>query len=603
MKQKLFSIMLLVFGAVLGVQAEDQMLVNFPTSKDGTAISGTTAEGTVKIHMNKDEVSCYTLKNGYTSDGAYNKNSINLTSEGGFKKGDIVTIIGATSVKQEDVDADTEGKKRATAVLFTMDEENKITKLNTFSDFINVRLVADDPQEQSFTLEEDADALYLGRDGGTNAFLTLIKVVRPDAGGDTPGTPVITFEAPAVERTITIGVASVGQKAAVDWGDGVKQEMEATADSWGDVQGMDFTGTPSGTVKVYGETIVSFAAFTKYDTDAVTITNGITSIDLSNASSLTELDIHQNNLKGVDLSKLTALTTLNIGVNDFETIDLSANTALTSLDVSNSKNNGVLASIDLSKNTNLTKVVLSGNKLQTLDLSNNPLVKTLTVLNNGLTSVVFGSNTASKHTFNLGGNKLTSVDLTGLTDYSKSYLRFRDNELTEIKLPGKVGQIWVDGNAFTLSQLYALKAQAGTFTYASTFTKENAQQPMEITADGNKVNLSSEAVLGEAATVFTWKTNEGTALVEGTDYTVENGVFTFLTDQESIFCEMTNAELSDFTAEKPFKTTAVSIVGTAIRHPEAFEPVDVPVYNLNGQRVNGNAKGIVIKNGKKFIVK
>ena len=30
---------------------------------------------------------------------------------------------------------------------------------------------------------------------------------------------------------------------------------------------------------------------------------------------------------------------------------------------------------------------------------------------------------------------------------------------------------------------------------------------------------------------------------------------------------------------------------------------DAPVYNLSGQRVGKNAKGVLIKNGKKYVVK
>ena len=375
----------------------------------------------------------------------------------------------------------------------------------------------------------------------------------------------------------------------VDWGDGTLSEQTAAGayDGWDN--GLEFTGTPSGIVKIYGEGVNYFQAFTKYTDDA--IVGGITSVDLSNATAITELDLHQNSLSSVDLSKLTALTSLMIGVNEFESIDLSANTELTMLDISDGKNAGKLTSIDLSNNTKLTKVVLSGNKLSVLDLSKNPLVKTLTVLNNELASVTFGENTTSKHTINLGGNKLTSVDLSGFTTYSGTYLRVRDNELKEIVLPGKIGQIWADGNAFTLSQLYALKSQANTLTYASTYTKPEAQQPMAITADGNKVDLSSEAMLGESATVFTWNT-------------AENGVFTFLAAQKDIYCEMSNAEFPLFTAEKPFKTTSVTIEEAAgICSLKVSDSNSTPIYNLKGQRVSGHTKGIVIKNGKKVFVK
>ena len=106
-------------------------------------------------------------------------------------------------------------------------------------------------------------------------------------------TPAITFEAGAVERTITIGLNAAGT-VKVDWGNGTLDEKEATAayDGWDNA--LDFTGTPSGTVKIYGEGINYFQAFTKYAEDATEITAGISSINFNDATGITELDIHQN---------------------------------------------------------------------------------------------------------------------------------------------------------------------------------------------------------------------------------------------------------------------------------------------------------------------
>jgi len=154
-------------------------LIDYPTDKTGATIEGTTAETNVKIHENKDEVPCLQLKNGYTtSDGIMNGNDIKLAVDGGFKKGDVVTIAGAIN--------NSDATKRATAVLFSADSDKKPTVLKTFSDFINGRLVKDDPKEESFTLEEDYDVLYLGRDGGTAASLTLIKVTREEPAEEDP---------------------------------------------------------------------------------------------------------------------------------------------------------------------------------------------------------------------------------------------------------------------------------------------------------------------------------------------------------------------------------------------------------------------------------
>ena len=61
--------------------------------------------------------------------------------------------------------------------------------------------------------------------------------------------------------------------------------------------------------------------------------------------------------------------------------------------------------------------------------------------------------------------------------------------------------------------------------------------------------------------------------------------------------------LDDFGANgvetQPAGNIPTGISGVAVYENAA----NTPVYNLNGQRVNGNAKGIVIKNGKKYIVK
>lgn len=388
--------------------------------------------------------------------------------------------------------------------------------------------------------------------------LLMITLLSVFVGVAKAQEPAITLTAPAVERTITVGLNAAG-KVQIDWGNGEKVEKEAAAayDGWDN--GLEFTGTPSGEVKIYAEGISYLQAFTKYAEGADVITDGITAIDLSKAATITELDLHQNNLATVDLSKLTALTKLTIGVNNFTTIDLSANTELTSLDLSDGKNKGVLASIDLSANTKLTSVVLSGNKLTSLDLTHNPLAKTITVLNNQLTSVTFGENTAKNHTINLGGNKLTSLSLKDATNITNSFVYLRDNELTSIELPANVKRLWVDGNNFTMTQLYELKGKVSqTFTFATTFTKPQAQAPYAIAEKmeiGASVDLSSQAMLGETATEFVWK-NKDDILTEGTDYTVENGVFTFLTAQDSLYCEMTNAELAGLN----YHTTATQVV-------------------------------------------
>ena len=175
--KKLFTMVAMAFMAVC-VNAQTT-LVSYPTQGDisGWKVSGTTTESTVKIHTNKDQVNALKLANGYTTDNVSNGNHIELTCEGGFKTGDVITIAGAVSVAEADV-----ATKRATAVIFEMDADGKCTPLKQFSDFINGKLSEDNPVEESYTLEKDFDKLYIGRDGKTGAFVTKILVTRGSAG-------------------------------------------------------------------------------------------------------------------------------------------------------------------------------------------------------------------------------------------------------------------------------------------------------------------------------------------------------------------------------------------------------------------------------------
>ena len=606
MMKKLLSLMTLVLGVTLGTQAQTPAKTwdfTKTSEADATALAGNenwtyTASG-----------SRFSYKNEIAKDTYVDLGEIGFAGGAGIEVGG--NKIGANNVR---VDVNKRIQLNASKAQFKLknlkagdklviscesaskDEARTFTATNATPATIDAPKQGDGASTTEITITADGD-LILEQSKGINVYSIALNA----DGSSEEAKPAITFEAGNAERSVTVGLNAAGT-VYLDWGDGNKVQYNAEAAYDGYDNALEFIGQPVGTVKVYGEGIIYFQSFTKYATDATTITDGITSIDLSNAATLTELDIHQNNLKSLDLSKLTALEKLTAGVNDFTTIDVSANTELTKIDLSNSKNNGVLTALDLSKNTKLTNIVLSGNQLTTLDLSNNTLAKTITVLNNQLTSVTFGENTATKHTINLGGNKLTSVDLSKFADASGTYLRVRDNELTEVKVPVTITQLWADGNNFTLAQLYALKSLAKTVTYATLFTKENAQAPLEITSEGGKVDLSEQAKLGETATVFTWKDAEGNALAEGTDYTAENGVFTFLKALTGIHCEMTNAEFPLFTAEKPYKTTAVDVVASGINDIKA-EGTKAMIFNLAGQRIDAPQKGINIIGGKKVGLK
>ena len=176
--KKIFTLIAMAAMA-LGVQAET--LIDYPTAQTGIAVNGTTTFDAVKIKTNTTSIPGIKFANSYTSDNALNDNYAKLEVEGGFKAGDVVTIAGAFN--------NADDSKKSAVDLFTVDAEKAITVLFTTQQFINGRTTDDDPVAQTYTLEADADALYLGRNGNTGTIVTLLKVVRgQESEPETPTT-------------------------------------------------------------------------------------------------------------------------------------------------------------------------------------------------------------------------------------------------------------------------------------------------------------------------------------------------------------------------------------------------------------------------------
>lgn len=72
-------------------------------------------------------------------------------------------------------------------------------------------------------------------------------------------------------------------------------------------------------------------AFWDDEQQKVVFTGGLTAVDLSKNTALTDVDLHYNNLLAIDLSKNVALTNLSLYGNCLTTLDLTFNTALQKL--------------------------------------------------------------------------------------------------------------------------------------------------------------------------------------------------------------------------------------------------------------------------------
>jgi hypothetical protein len=241
-------------------------------------------------------------------------------------------------------------------------------------------------------------------------------------------------------------------------------------------------------------------------------------------------------------------------------------------------------------------IYLSNNPLGTLDLSPYTTIKSLYALNCGLTSVNLGENNVAKCYFSLNNNKLTTIDASKQTELKNGSLLLLNNNLSEVKLPAVVKTLNVTGNKFTLASLYAL-ANSSAIT---NITAASMQDMVIADAINESIDLSAQATLGTKASTIKWFLKDGTELTEGTDYTVENGVYTFIKEQaDSVYATLLNTEALPklTTAIKTTLAKVTPVVANGINTVATGRKTGV-VYNLKGQRIAAPRKGLYIMDGK-----
>ena len=191
-------------------------------------------------------------------------------------------------------------------------------------------------------------------------------------------------------------------------------------------------------------------------------------------------------------------------------------------------------------------------------------------------------------------------------------MQLNDNQLTGVKVNDVTKQFYVDGNKMTLATIPAQPAGMNTKNKTKQF-KYAPQADLQVEESVSKLDLSAQLTVAKGelnpegyadwlngTTTFAVKTAAGTALTEGTDYSVEAGVISFLKNQtEKVYVEMLNTALPKFTAEAPFKTTAFTVSGTDGIRNIRFNN-DGKIYNLQGVEVQNPTKGLYIQNGKVF---
>lgn len=389
------------------------------------------------------------------------------------------------------------------------------------------------------------------------------------------------------EVTIGLGVYDDFDIFGVDFGDGDIQ-TDTVCNQNGGLKGEDgltkpgtahkgateFKGTIAGTgiVKVYGKSDIWYLNITG---DLIP-----TSFDQPKLQNVVQMSISGSSAESVELPALPALTHFSFNNSPVKKVDVSKVPTLTSLTINHMTVAPQLESIDVTNNPELTYLSLQGNAngngaLTSLDLTNNTKLEGIYVQYNKIKEIKLAASYEKLGTFNASYNELEAVDpaampavkwfdvrnnkikgALNITSDKLTNVYVNNNELIGVTVPDVTKQFYFDNNCMTLATMPALPAGMNTTNKKKQFHYQ-PQADMEVAPEGAVLDLSAQAsaqgMEAEAqATVFSLIAGNA-ALVEGTDYTINNGVITFLKDQTGVIVQMTNAGYPDLNlCTKPF---------------------------------------------------
>ncbi len=336
--------------------------------------------------------------------------------------------------------------------------------------------------------------------------------------------------------TMSFGVGVLGASNEnpvefyVNFGDGNMQTFTATSANIPATANVTGTRAGYGAVEVYMQEGKEISAVDIRDV-------AMYSADVTAAATLRNLRISNAELYSIDLSWNRCLETLDLSGNNFSTLSLAGN-------------NG-----SYEKNS-LRDINLSHNKLFEVTLNNVQAIKALDLSYNQLSDIDL-SDADYILSVNLSNNMFEALDFTWCSSMTR--LDVSHNNLTSIILPteSNIKYFACNNNKFTLSTLPEHGGIAeSNYIYAP-------QSDLIIPTKGPGVDLSEQnRVVNGVGTQYVWKDASGNALVEGTDYTNDNGRMVFKNiEVGNIVCEMTNAAFPAFTGDKVFKTTSIEAAG------------------------------------------
>lgn len=336
------------------------------------------------------------------------------------------------------------------------------------------------------------------------------------------GKPVEKFSVIPDAGTIALNVTTREDATLnVDFGDGIQKEFQTKANT-----STTISGNAVGAVRVFGTIPTAITQLEIAD-------QKVNYIDVSQLTSIQGISITGTNIKDIDLTWNHELKSINLSNNKICKLDLSgANDAFhkNKLTYVNVSGNG-MTEFDpgLAKMT-ITELNASNNNLHEIKLDDMEYVTTLNLSNNALTEINIGECYALRNC-DLSGNSLSAIEYSACTNMQK---------------------LDISHNNFTLA---TLPAAGSVLVYAP-------QNAISIASKAMSIDLSAQAKVNSINTRFSWiDATTGVALVEGTDYEINNGITKFLepASDKTVYATMSNIYYPQFSGQNILRTTPVVV--------------------------------------------
>lgn len=328
--------------------------------------------------------------------------------------------------------------------------------------------------------------------------------------------------------------------------------------------------------------------------------------------------VKMENLDASPLKQLKAFSIGGAGL-DEESLVFPAKDNLSELNLEGNN----FSTLDFSSFGKLTSLVLTGNSYETFSIAEMPQLETLSLANNQITSLTMSDNNALWG-LELSGNKLEHFSTNGAPALTQLFLSH--NELTSLDLDANRNALIaldISSNKFDFATLprQAEYPNLSVFYFA-------AQASIDATIANGHIDLSSQAKVGDTATIYRWFLGDvtfdadtaalvGEELIGNGDadpeYWVKDGVTAFCyTFNEPVTGVLYNEVYNGlYLFTNPVLVSADGIEGISSDGIATDPDQPVDVYNLTGIAVrkgvrfadamNGLPAGLYIVNGHKYL--